>query len=75
MINNILQWAGTACLITMYVVMSFFPDMYPLNIVMGLLGGSFYFAWCLRVSNRPQMIVNAAGILVCCAGLVKAYLA
>lgn len=74
MINNILQWLGTACLITMYVVMSFFPDMYPLNIVMGLLGGSFYFAWCLRVQNRPQMIVNAAGILVCCAGLVKAWI-
>lgn len=74
MINNILQWSGTACLITMYVVMSFFPDMYPLNIVMGLLGGSFYFAWCLRVQNRPQMIVNAAGILVCCAGLVKAFI-
>lgn len=74
MINNVLQWLGTACLITMYVVMSFFPDMYPLNIVMGLLGGSFYFAWCLRVQNRPQMIVNAAGILVCCAGLVKAWI-
>lgn len=74
MINNVLQWLGTACLITMYVVMSFFPDMYPLNIVMGLLGGSFYFAWCLRVQNRPQMIVNAAGILVCCAGLVKAFI-
>lgn len=74
MINNILQWLGTACLITMYVVMSFFPDMYPLNIVMGLLGGSFYFAWCLRVNNRPQMIVNAAGIIVCILGLVKAFM-
>ena len=74
MINNTLQWAGTACLITMYIVMSFFPHMYPLNILMGLLGGLFYFTWCLRVRNRPQMIVNAAGIIVCCLGLVKAFI-
>ena len=71
MINHVLQWLGTTCLITMYVIMSFFPQAYPWNIVMGCAGGVLYFAWSYRVANRPQMIVNAAGVLVCVAGLIK----
>jgi hypothetical protein len=74
MINNILQWLGTTALITMYVIMSFFPERYPLNIIAGLIGGMFYFVWSARTSNKPQMIVNAAGMLVCVAGLVKVWL-
>jgi len=73
MINNCLQWMGTAALITMYVVMSFFPEHYPLNIALGLAGGICYFSWSLRVKNRPQQLVNLAGILVCTAGLAKVY--
>jgi hypothetical protein len=73
MVNSILQWTGTACLISMYVVMSFFPDMYPLNIVLGLGGGTCYLAWSLRTYNKPQVFVNLAGILVCVAGLFKYY--
>jgi hypothetical protein len=74
MINHVLQWAGTTCLITMYVIMSFFPELHPWNIVCGLAGGSLYLAWSYRQANKPQMIVNAAGILVCAAGLVKFYI-
>lgn len=74
MINHSLQWLGTSCLITMYIIMSFFPELHPWNIVMGVFGGLFYFAWSMRVSNKPQMIVNAAGIIVCLAGLVKAWM-
>ena len=73
MINNILQWLGTVCLISMYVVMSFYPDMFPLNIILGLAGGSFYFAWSVRTYNKPQVFVNLAGIAVCLAGLYKYY--
>ena len=73
-LNNTLQWLGTTALIAMYVVMSFFPELHPLNILLGLLGGAFYLAWSLRLANRPQQLVNAAGILVCAAGLLKAYL-
>ena len=73
LINSVLQWAGTALLISMYVVMSFFPDMYPLNIVLGLGGGALYLAWSLRTYNKPQVFVNLAGILVCVAGLFKYY--
>jgi hypothetical protein len=73
MINAGLQWLGTLALITMYVIMSFYPEAYPLNIVMGLLGGSFYLAWSIRTHNRPQVIVNSAGILVCVLGLYRAW--
>ncbi len=71
MVNHILQWLGTACLIAMYVVMSYFPERYPLNIVLGLIGGLCYFTWSVRVKNRPQQIVNLAGILVCVGGLIR----
>jgi hypothetical protein len=71
MINTALQWLGTTALIAMYVVMSYFPELHPLNIMLGLAGGSFYFLWSLRVKNRPQQLVNAAGILVCVGGLIR----
>lgn len=71
MINTLLQWAGTACLISMYVVMSYFPELHPVNIMLGLAGGVLYFTWSVREKNRPQQIVNAAGILVCVGGLIR----
>lgn len=73
MINAGLQWAGTAALITMYILMSFFPELHPWNIVAGCIGGILYFGWSFRTANKPQMIVNMAGILVCIAGLVRAW--
>ena len=72
-VNNLLQWTGTACLIAMYIVMSFYPNLYPVNIMLGLAGGSFYFAWSVRTYNKPQVIANLAGIAVCAAGLFKYY--
>ena len=73
MINATLQWAGTSFLIVMYVIMSFYPHLHPWNIVMGCAGGACYFVWSLRTRNRAQIIVNAAGIVVCIAGLVNAW--
>ena len=72
MINHTLQWLGTTALMTMYILMSFFPEMYPWNLVAGCVGGILYFGWSFRVANKPQMIVNAAGIAVCLAGLYRA---
>jgi len=70
-LNNTLQWLGTTALIAMYVVMSYFPELHPLNILLGLVGGCFYLAWSLRLNNRPQQLVNLAGILVCVGGLIR----
>lgn len=73
MINATLQWLGTSALIVMYVLMSFFPELHPWNIVAGCIGGILYFTWSFRTANRPQMIVNLAGITVCLAGLLRAW--
>ena len=71
MLNNILQWAGTACFLCMYTLMSY--NMYPWNIVAGVLGGSCYLAWSLRTRNAPQTVTNVAGIAICAVGLFKAF--
>ena len=73
MINHALQWLGTAALIVMYILMSFFPHLHPWNIVAGCVGGVLYFTWSVRTANKPQMIVNFAGIAVCIAGLYRAW--
>jgi len=72
-IDNALQWAGTVCLLSMYVLMSFFPHLHPWNIVAGVLGGSCYLLWTVRVRNRPQMIVNGVAIAIGLAGLFRAW--
>jgi hypothetical protein len=72
-IDNVLQWAGTVCLLTMYVLMSFFPQLHPWNIVAGVCGGVCYLAWTIRVKNRPQLIVNAVAITIGLAGLYRAW--
>ncbi len=73
MLNNILQWAGTVCLLTMYTLMSFFPHLHPWNIVAGVLGGICYLTWTVRVRNSPQLIVNLVAIAIGLAGLYKAW--
>jgi len=47
--------------------------LHPWNIVMGCAGGVLFFAWSIRVANRPQLIVNSVGVLVCVAGLIRAW--
>jgi hypothetical protein len=71
--NNVLQWTGTACLLTMYVLMSFYPHLHPYNIVAGVLGGAFYLTWTIRVANKPQMLVNVVAITIGLAGLYKVW--
>jgi len=74
MLNSTLQWAGTSALLIMYILMSFYPQLYPYNLVAGCAGGILYFAWSMRTRNKAQMVVNMAGIVVCIAGLIKAWI-
>lgn len=71
-INSALQWTGTCFILAMYVLMNFFREL-ELDAVAGLLGGLCYFAWTVRVANKPQMIVNVVAITVCAVGLYKAW--
>ena len=69
--NDIIQWVGTAFILVMYVLMSYFPQLHPWNILMGLLGGIAYFTWTVRVRNYPHMVINAVAITLCLGGLLK----
>ena len=71
-VDNILQWTGTVFILLMYVLMNFFREL-QLDALAGLLGGLCYFAWTVRVANKPQMIVNVVAITVCAVGLFKVY--
>ena len=71
--NEVLQLAGTVCLLAMYTLMSFFPHLHPWNIVAGICGGACYLTWTIRVANKPQMIVNGVALAIGAAGLFKAW--
>lgn len=71
MLNEILQWAGTACFLAMYTVMSFFKELHTVQLVAGCLGGTLFLVWSFRVANKQQMIVNAVGIVITLLGLYK----
>ena len=72
-LNDMIQWAGTACFMTMYTLMSFFPGCHPWNIVAGSLGAVLYLWWSVRVANKPQLITNVVGLTICLVGLYKAW--
>ena len=70
-LNDIIQWTGTLFILVMYVLMSYFPQLHPWNIIMGFLGGVCYFAWTVRVKNYPQMVINVVAMTLCLGGLFR----
>jgi hypothetical protein len=71
-LNEVLQWAGTACFMVMYTTMSFFKEQHVLQLTAGCLGGLLFLAWSLRVVNRQQTIVNITGVAITLVGLYRA---
>lgn len=69
--NDILQWAGTACFMVMYTVMSFFKELHTVQLIAGCAGGALFLAWSIRVANKQQMIVNVVGVAITLMGLYK----
>ena len=70
--NNVIQWAGTACFMVMYTVMSYFKELHTLQLLAGCLGGMLYLLWSVRVANKPQMITNLVRIAITLGALYKA---
>ena len=70
-LNDLIQWVGTAFVLTMYTLMNLFPELTPWNLVAGLGGSLMYFVWTIRVRNYPQMVINVVAITLCVAGLLK----
>ena len=72
-LNDALQWAGTACFLTMYTVMSFYKELHTAQLIAGCMGGMLFLAWSLRVANKQQTIVNVVGVTITLVGLFKAW--
>ena len=72
-LNEVLQWAGTACFMTMYTVMSFFSELHTVQLVAGCLGGALFLVWSIRVANKQQMIVNVVGVAITLVGLYRVF--
>ena len=70
--NELIQWAGTAFILAMYVISNFFPGYDDLRNAVALVGAGCFFAWSYRVANKQQMIINGVAIVLCVVGLLKA---
>jgi hypothetical protein len=69
--NEIIQWVGTAFILTMYVISNFFKGYDDLRNVVALCGAVCFFAWAYRVANKQQMIINGTAIALCLVGLIN----
>lgn len=70
--NELIQWAGTAFILGMYVISNFFPGYDELRNSVALVGAACFFAWSYRVANKQQMIINGVAIVLCVVGLLRA---
>jgi hypothetical protein len=71
-LNEVLQWAGTACFMVMYTTMSFFKELHTVQLIAGCMGGALFLIWSLRVANKQQTIVNVTGVTITLIGLYRA---
>lgn len=69
--NELIQWAGTICILSMYAIMSFRKDLFPLNLVLGFAGGSLFLTWAIRTKNYPQGAVNLVAMIICGFGIYQ----
>ena len=71
--NEILQWAGAVFIIAGHSLNAVGPAAYPYNILAFFIGTVLFFAWTVRVANKPQMAVNLVALALGLTGLVKAF--
>jgi membrane-bound acyltransferase YfiQ involved in biofilm formation len=72
-INEILQWTGAVFIIAGHSLNAMGPAVYPYNILAFVVGTILFFAWTIRVANKPQMLVNVVALGIGLVGLVKAF--
>ena len=72
-INEVLQWIGAVFIIAGHSLNAVGPSVYPFNIVAFFVGTVFFLTWCLRVRNRPQLLVNVVALTIGATGLFRAF--
>jgi hypothetical protein len=72
-LNEVIQWVGTAFILSMYVVSNFFEGQDALRNGIAMIGALCFFTWAYRVANKQQMIINGVAIVLCSIGLFRAF--
>jgi hypothetical protein len=72
-INDILQWIGAVFIIAGHSLNAVGPASYPYNILAFFLGTILFMIWCIRVANRPQLLVCIVSLSIGFVGLLKAF--
>jgi energy-converting hydrogenase Eha subunit E len=70
--NDILQWTGAVAIVLGHILNAVGPAAYPYNIVVFAVGTVLFLTWAVRVSNRPQTMVNVISLAIGLVGLYKA---
>ncbi|NDF98837.1 MAG: hypothetical protein EB101_07930 [Chitinophagia bacterium] len=72
-IDEALQWGGAFFIGAGHVLNTlgsqYHRDLY--NIIAFTIGTLFFFAWTIRVANKPQMAVNILALATMAVGLFK----
>lgn len=72
-IDDSLQWSGAVAIIAGHVLNAVGPSVYPYNILVFAVGTVLFLAWAIRVTNKPQMLVNVVSLAIGLVGMVKAF--
>ena len=72
-VNEALQWVGAVFIIAGHSLNALGPEAYPYNILTFFVGTIMFFAWTIRVANKPQMLVNVIALFIGLTGLIKAF--
>ena len=72
-INEVLQWTGAVFIIAGHSLNAVGPEAYPYNILAFFVGTVLFMVWSIRVTNKPQLLVNIVALLIGLTGLAKAF--
>ncbi len=70
--NELIQWIGSVFIIAGHTLNAAGPEFYPYNLITFFIGTLMFLAWSIRVTNRPQMLINIIALFIGLTGMVKA---
>ena len=71
-LNEIIQWIGAVFVIAGHSLNAIGPAAYPWNIIVFIIGTLLFLTWSIRVTNRPQMLVNVISLFIGITGIANA---
>ena len=71
-VNEVIQWIGSVFIIAGHTLNAAGPEVYPYNLIAFFIGTVMFLTWSIRVTNRPQMLVNIIALFIGLTGMAKA---